>query len=730
MIVRSISCSSDPCGAALAAGHDLQMLERDRIDDEAVAARAVRDGADVGEVGLLRVAQVGDEAAGGLNRRRAPFEPEPFEAVRLELVEQRAPRGLRLETPALSRRDRRLDAGQRHDALDDRSASAGRSSTTISRGRSTAISSASACKPCRAVILRGAELAGGEVDQRRAEDGVARSGRGNRHEERRLARFEITGVGQRSRRDDAHDFAPDEPLGLLRVLDLLADGDAEALPDEPRDVAVGRMERHAAHRECRCRRRPSIATSASARAPAPRPARPRRTSRRSRPSGRTRWRRGTDAWRRGTDASRAWRWRWSMARALGSRLWAMVRAESPSREPTWHYYPSMVDPGPRHHDTDGQLCARRRRRGPARRGERASRFHRPTRLPGDLMTLLEHGSIDAGDVDVFAVATGPGRSPGFASGSRRCRDWRLRRGSRWSACRRSTRSAGCADAEAAGRRIATWVDAWRGEVYAALYEGEREVEPPSSPTRTSAERLGARRRSSSAMARGHIRTKIRGALGDAGRFASLPTPLLAGAIALLAGALASEGAYCAAPCDPAAVRAPDRCRTRQGLACSRDPTPEYWIDRLDGDQDLDGVLVVESESFTNPWTREMYAWELQNRAVCHIWSFERRVSRRRLLCVLARRRRDPHQQRRDPAAAPQAGHRHGIDDTASSPKPAGLGRGGRRSRCGRRMTGPAGCTNGSGFMRRGRAATTTRTRSRTLSFCGVTVEQADRRDQS
>jgi ribosomal-protein-alanine N-acetyltransferase len=45
----------------------------------------------------------------------------------------------------------------------------------------------------------------------------------------------------------------------------------------------------------------------------------------------------------------------------------------------------------------------------------------------------------------------------------------------------------------------------------------------------------------------------------------------------------------------------------------------YWIDRLDADSDLDGVLEVESESFTNPWTREMYTWELQNRTVCHIF---------------------------------------------------------------------------------------------------------------
>ena len=45
----------------------------------------------------------------------------------------------------------------------------------------------------------------------------------------------------------------------------------------------------------------------------------------------------------------------------------------------------------------------------------------------------------------------------------------------------------------------------------------------------------------------------------------------------------------------------------------------YWIDTLDGDKDLEGVLEVEAESFTNPWTREMYAWELQIRSVCHIF---------------------------------------------------------------------------------------------------------------
>jgi ribosomal-protein-alanine N-acetyltransferase len=52
---------------------------------------------------------------------------------------------------------------------------------------------------------------------------------------------------------------------------------------------------------------------------------------------------------------------------------------------------------------------------------------------------------------------------------------------------------------------------------------------------------------------------------------------------------------------------------------SRAETATFWIEPLDGDADLDGVLEVEAESFTNPWTRAMYAWELQNRSVCHIY---------------------------------------------------------------------------------------------------------------
>jgi hypothetical protein len=74
------------------------------------------------------------------------------------------------------------------------------------------------------------------------------------HQERRLPRVEIGGIGERARRHHAHDLALDDALRRLRVLDLLADRDAVTLLHQPRDVAVGGMKRHAAHRHRRARR--------------------------------------------------------------------------------------------------------------------------------------------------------------------------------------------------------------------------------------------------------------------------------------------------------------------------------------------------------------------------------------------------------------------------------------------------------------------------------------------
>ena len=55
-------------------------------------------------------------------------------------------------------------------------------------------------------------------------------------------------LGHGAGRDDADDVALDQPLRQRRVLHLLADGDLVALGDEPADVRLRRVIRHAAHR--------------------------------------------------------------------------------------------------------------------------------------------------------------------------------------------------------------------------------------------------------------------------------------------------------------------------------------------------------------------------------------------------------------------------------------------------------------------------------------------------
>lgn len=46
--------------------------------------------------------------------------------------------------------------------------------------------------------------------------------------------------------------------------------------------------------------------------------------------------------------------------------------------------------------------------------------------------------------------------------------------------------------------------------------------------------------------------------------------------------------------------------------------PDLTIEPLCSSADLDDVLAIEAESFTNPWTREMYESELTNEGVSHV----------------------------------------------------------------------------------------------------------------
>lgn len=46
----------------------------------------------------------------------------------------------------------------------------------------------------------------------------------------------------------------------------------------------------------------------------------------------------------------------------------------------------------------------------------------------------------------------------------------------------------------------------------------------------------------------------------------------------------------------------------------------FTISRIGQESELDEVVAIEVASFTNPWTREMYAAELRNHAISHIYA--------------------------------------------------------------------------------------------------------------
>lgn len=188
------------------------------------------------------------------------------------------------------------------------------------------------------------------------------------------------------------------------------------------------------------------------------------------------------------------------------------------------------------------------------------------RLPVDLMLALERAGVALAEVEVFAVATGPGSFTGLRVGIATMQGLALAAGRPLVGVSVLDALAHTAAAvtNAGWRQVATWVDAWRGEVYASRYEGLAAID---DVTVERPERILSRLHCTTLFigdgAAVHRET-ILARLGPLAIVASVPEPLVAGTIGRLAAARVRRG-DCPRPheIEPLYVRRPDAELARQ-----------------------------------------------------------------------------------------------------------------------------------------------------------------------
>jgi tRNA threonylcarbamoyladenosine biosynthesis protein TsaB len=172
-------------------------------------------------------------------------------------------------------------------------------------------------------------------------------------------------------------------------------------------------------------------------------------------------------------------------------------------------------------------------------------------LPDALDALLILADAELREIDAFAVATGPGSFTGLRIGIATMQGLAFAEEKPLIGLSALTALSAIASPAFLGSRIATWVDAWRGDVYAALYEdgraaGEPVVASPENLLDALAPRKGAPYADQKPAVRvandilfigdgaETYREMILARLGHAARIADPVSPLLAGMIATLA----------------------------------------------------------------------------------------------------------------------------------------------------------------------------------------------------
>lgn len=204
----------------------------------------------------------------------------------------------------------------------------------------------------------------------------------------------------------------------------------------------------------------------------------------------------------------------------------------------------------------------------ARTGD-ASRTH-GERLPGEILDLLTAHGLRAADIDVFAVAAGPGSFTGLRVGIASIQGLALAHSRRVVAVSALDALAHIAarDRRSSTSLTGALVDAQRGEIFGALYRGKAEVAAPlvAAPRQAIAE-WKALLAGVDVLAIGdgaaRYRDVLEDAVGERVHFYAPLVPPLAPAIAEMAYALAASGATIAPHAIvPIYIRRPDAEMTR------------------------------------------------------------------------------------------------------------------------------------------------------------------------